>query len=76
MPTGKIKAKKAKKSKTALSNANITVGVKKAPASKGEVAGHTSPGAWYYCGWCGALNWVGPGYDAFICGACYRVNRC
>jgi hypothetical protein len=70
----KIKAKKAKRPGKSLDRISVIKGVKKAPASKGEVAGHTSPGAYYLCWNCGRLNWVPWGWNYFHCWYCGALN--
>jgi len=73
MPTAKtsIKAKKGKKISKSLEGVNIAAGLKKAPAAKGEVAGHMSPGAYYICPYNGAVNWVPPGWTVVTCWSCH-----
>ncbi|HUK23699.1 MAG TPA: hypothetical protein VLV49_03895 [Terriglobales bacterium] len=75
MATAKPKGKKGKKVSGSLEGVNISKGGKKAPASKGEVTGHASSGAWYVCWACGALNYVPYGYDYFICWRDGALNR-
>ena len=74
MTKRKVRAKKGRKPGKTLSSVNVITGSKKAPASKGEVAGHTSPGAIYHCWRCWRMSYVGPGYDAFICPFCGALN--
>lgn len=74
MAKAKIKGKKAKKPGKMLENIKVIKGAKKAPATKGEVAGHTSPGANYRCWNCGAWNWVPWGWNYFYCWNCGALN--
>lgn len=67
MAKAKIKAKRGKKPRKSIEGAKVIKGEKKGPSSKSEVAGHTSPGAYYRCWRCGALNYVPWGYDSFYC---------
>ena len=48
-------------------------GQEKAP-EQGEVAGHTSPGAYYRCWNDAVVNYVPYGWDAFYCRRCYALN--
>jgi hypothetical protein len=71
----KVRAKRAKKPGKSLGKINVVKGVKKAPGSGGEVAGHTSPGAYYACWNCSRVGYVPFGYDYFICWYCGALNR-
>jgi hypothetical protein len=70
------KPKKGKKVTKSLEGVNVSKGLKKAPAVKGEVAGHMSPGAYYLCWHCGASNFVPFGWVYFHCWRCWAFNRC
>lgn len=74
MAKAKIKAKKGKKPGKTLENIKVIRGAKKGPATKGEVAGHTSPGAYYWCWNCGRSNWVPWGWNYFYCWNCGALN--
>jgi hypothetical protein len=74
MATQKPKAKKAKRPKGDLEGIKVARGLKKEPATKSEVAGHTSPGAWYRCWNDGALNYVPFGWNYFYCWRCGALN--
>jgi len=74
MTSRKVRGKKGRKPGKKLSSIDVIAGSKKAPASKGEVAGHTSPGAWYYCWRCWRWCWVYRGYDAYYCPFCGALN--
>ena len=75
MAKPKIKAKKAKRPGKSMENIKVIKGAKKGPAGAGsEVAGHTSPGAYYRCWNCGALNWVPWGWNYFYCWNCGALN--
>ena len=69
-------ANKATKPSGNLDKVNVAQGMEKPKASKGEVVGNTSPGAYYACWFDNAVNWVDRGYDFFICWECYHINRC
>jgi hypothetical protein len=68
-------AKKAEKPSGNLQGVNVASGQKAAPPA-GEVTGHISPGAWYACWHCGALNYVPAGYVLFWCWNDVVLNRC
>lgn len=74
MATQKPKGKKAKKPSGNLEGIKVAQGLRKEPKTKGEVAGHTSPGAWYNCWNCGALNYVPFGWNYFYCWRCGALN--
>jgi hypothetical protein len=76
MAGSKIKAKKGRKPVGNLENVKVAKGLKKAPASKGEVSGRISPGAWYICACCGASNWVPYGWSYFYCWNDRCLNYC
>lgn len=67
-------AKKGKKVNHNLEGVNVAVGLKEAPAEKGEVKGHMSPGAWYYCYNGHGPWWVPAGWVYFICPTCGAFN--
>lgn len=70
------KAKKGKKVTASIEGVNVAKGLKKAPLAKGEVAGHMSPGAYYWCWNCRANNFVPFGWVYFYCWRCHAFNRC
>lgn len=74
MAAEKPKSKKARKPKGNLKGIEVAQGLKKAPAAKGEVAGHTSPGAYYRCWNDLALNFVPFGWNYFYCWRCTALN--
>jgi len=76
MAAAKVKGKKGKRPARNLDGVRVSKGLKKAPASKAEVSGRTSPGAFYWCWACGASNWVPFGYNYFYCWRCVVLNRC
>lgn len=76
MATAKVKGKKGKRPARNLDGVRVSKGLKKAPGSKGEVTGRTSPGAIYTCWSCGAANWVPFGWNYFYCRVCWVLNRC
>ena len=78
MAVSKVKAKKGKKPAGNLEDVKVAKGMKKAPGSKAEVAGHQhmSPGANYICRCDGAINWVPVGYTYFYCWHDYCLNLC
>lgn len=76
MAVSKVKAKKGKKPVGNLDDVKVSKGLKKAPGTKAEVAGHVSPGANYFCRCCGAINWVPAGYTYFYCWRDGCLNAC
>jgi hypothetical protein len=67
MTTPEHKGIKAKKPSGNLDGVRVAQGLEKAPTSKAEVTGHTSPGEWYLCHCDGAANWVPAGWNYFYC---------
>ena len=78
MNAGKSHTKKARRPSKNLEGVNVALGLKKAPAAKGEVTGHISPqpGAWYICWCCAGTNWVPGGWAYFICWNDGALNLC
>ncbi|HEY1265385.1 MAG TPA: hypothetical protein VGF06_17775 [Terriglobales bacterium] len=76
MPASKSKGKKGKKVSGSMEKVNVAKGLKKPPASKGEVAGHMSYGEVFLCWACGARNYVPYGWNYFICWYDGVLNRC
>jgi hypothetical protein len=70
------KTKNGKKVSKNVKGVDVSFGLKKAPAQKGEVSGHMSPGAYYNCWNDGAVNFVPYGWTYFICRVCGAFNRC
>lgn len=62
-----------KKPEGKLENINVAAGKKDAP-EQGEVAGHMSPGAFYFCWNDHARNFVPYGWTAFYCFNCGALN--
>ena len=56
-----------------LEGIKVAQGLEKEPP-KAEVAGHTSPGAVYFCWNDAASNYVPPGWNYFYCWSCGALN--
>jgi hypothetical protein len=65
-------ATKARKPEGNLDAVKVAEGLKKEPQA--EVSGHISPGAYYHCWSCGAVNWVPRGWNHFYCWNDYVLN--
>jgi hypothetical protein len=69
----KPEGKQGRKPAAGTKEVKAVMGAPEAP-KQGEVAGHMSPGAYYYCWNDGALQYVPRGWDYFICYRCHAVN--
>jgi hypothetical protein len=65
-------SKTGKKPTGPITEKSINVGLENQPVSTEEVAGHTSPGAWYWNDGC--AHYVPFGWNWFVCRCCGAGN--